>query len=218
MSKTTIIAFLGGGAIGVFAGFKLAERRLMVEFEEAVEHERTSIAAMYAARQPYASPQEAVDALVDIPEVVEAVEPKEPIAYHRIKPSSVQREEAEEAAKPEPILEDNIFDHNVEPPRIFTIPEIEYLHGDEKYQKVNLTWYVEDKILADFEDEIYTTPETIVGDCLDRFGEQSNDEDVVYVRNTIVDIDYTVSRDPGSYWRSVHGMEPADVPPSGRER
>lgn len=221
------VVFLSGGAIGAFAGYKFAERHMMAEFEEAIEIETTAIAKRFAARQQYASPQEAVEALattaVEIPQVLKdklneyAGTKKEPTAYHLIKPSTVEHEAPVEEAKPEPIVEENIFDKAVEPPEVFVIPLLEWEHGASENQKINMHYYEEDKILADFDDQIYKNPEEVVGDALDRFGEQSGDPDAVYVRNTRTDIDYEIVRDPGSYWRSRHGMEPADAPPSGRE-
>lgn len=223
MSRTSLFtagAFLAGGVVGVVAGFKLAERRLMGEFEEAVEHERASIAAMYAARQPYASPQEAVEELMNMPEVVEAVQstieavPREPVAYHKIKPSSVEAKPVEEVELPDPIQENNIFADRTEPEEIYVISQLEYEHGGEDNEKVSLTWYEEDKVLADMTDDTYKDVTDIVGDGLNHFGRESDDPNTVYVRNTKIDVDYEVTKDPGSYWRSVHGLEPAEARPS----
>lgn len=224
MSRTSLFtagAFLAGGIVGAVAGFKFAERRLMDEFNEAVEQERSSIAAMYAARQPYASPQEALDELVNDPTVVEATKSmveamgnKEPIAYHKIKPSSVQAKPVEEVETPDPIQEMNIFEQNQEPNEIHVIPQLEFEHGGEEFQKVSLTYYVEDKVLADQTDDTFDVVEDIIGDGVLHFGRESNDENVVYIRNARISVDYEVTRDPGSYWRTVHGMEPAEPRPS----
>lgn len=224
MNRTSLFtagAFLAGGLAGAVAGFKIAERRLMVEFDEAVEHERSSIAAMYAARQQYASPQEAVEQLMNVPEVVEAVQStieavskKEPIAYHKIKPSSVQAKVEEKPEPPAPVQERNIFENTEAPPDIYVISQLEYEHGGADNEKLSLTWYVEDAVLADVSDETFDVPEDVVGDALGHFGRESGDENTVYVRNTKIDVDYEITRDPGSYWRSVHGMEPAPTRPS----
>lgn len=214
------VVFLSGGAIGAFAGYKLALRGLRGEFEEALEVETSAIAARYAARQKYASPQDAVDALSMPAEVTEIIEEyqgkKEPVAYHKITPSKVQAAEKAEVVKPEPVVEENIFDKPIELGPIYVIPQLEYEVGGGDNQKVNLTWYVEDSVLADFDDQIYQVPADLIGDALDRFGEGNDDPEVVYIRNTKIDIDYELVRDPGSYWRSRHGMEPAEAPPSGR--
>lgn len=218
------LVFLSGGAVGAFAGYKLAERNMMAEFEEAVELETNAIRARYVARQAYASPQEAVNALSQVPEAIQetmavyAGGQKEPVAYHRIKPSSVQAAEKEEEIKPEPIVEENIFDKPVERGPIYVISELEYEHERvEENGKVDMTYYVEDDVLVDFADDLYPKPEDAIGDALHRFGEKTEDPDQVFVRNTNTSMDYVIRRDPGSYWRSVHGMEPADAPPSGRE-
>lgn len=223
MNRTSLFtagAFLAGGLVGAAVGFKLAERRLMGEFEEAVEHERSSIAAMYAARQPYASPQEAVEDLMNVPEVIEAVEStieatsREPVAYHKIKPSSVQVQQEEKPEPPAPVQEKNIFEDQTEPPEIYVISQLEYEHGGGDNEKASLMWYVEDSVLADVSDDTFDVPEDVVGNCLNHFGLESDDKNTVYVRNTKIAVDYEITRDPGSYWRSVHGMEPAEARPS----
>lgn len=212
------VVFLSGGAIGAFAGFKFAERHMQGEFEEALEIETSALAARYAARQKYASPQDAVEALAMPAEIQEeAYQPPEPVAYHRIKPSSVQAAEKAEVEKPEPVVEENIFDKPIELGPIYVITELEYEHDrTEENSKVDMTWYEEDRVLVDFADDLYGTPEEVIGDALHRFGEKTEDPNTVFVRNTRTDIDYVIRRDPGSYWRSVHGMEPAEAPPSGR--
>lgn len=224
MNATTFaVVFLSGGAVGTYLGFKIAERRMMGEFEEAVEHEKATLARIYAAKQQYATPQAAVDALVvpeEIQEILETytgVEKKEPTAYHKIKPSTVQKAEQEEEEKPEPVLESNIFDNPVDPGPIFVISELEYEHGETNNQKALLTYYAEDGVLAEFDDDVVNNPEDVIGDALNRFGEMSESPDYVHVRNMKIDMDYVIARESGSYWRDVHGMEPADVPPSGRQ-
>lgn len=212
MAKFLIVgACLASATAGAVAGYKFAERRLMEEFEEAVEIERRAIARTYAARQPYASPQEAVDALVSPDRVqgsVDEDQPREPVAYHKIKPSSIEHVEEEVVELPEPVQEQNIFDTAVEEPKIFVISQLEFEHGTGENENVSLTWYEEDKILADFQDEKFDDPEDVIGDAIHRFGQDSGDPDTVYVRNNKINIDYDISRHPGSYWRSVHNMEP----------
>lgn len=81
------------------------------------------------------------------------------------------------------------------------------------YEKITLTYYEEDEVLADDNDAAVDDPDALIGDdALDRFGQWSRDPNIVYVRNDDVSTDFEVIRKHGSYAEIVHGLRPEKNP------
>lgn len=77
------------------------------------------------------------------------------------------------------------------------------------YDKVTLTYYEEDLVLADDNDAPVDDQEGLVGDdSLERFGQWSKDPNIVYVRNEDITTDFEIIRKHGSYAEIVHGIRP----------
>jgi uncharacterized protein YneF (UPF0154 family) len=202
-------------AVGAVGGYKYAEKRLMAEFEEAVDAERNAARAMYSGKvapnQPFATPQEAVEELIEA-EAKEALasyrgEPKEPVAYHKIKPSTMKFEKKEAEAKPDPIQEENIFAMEQEVGDIHVISLQEFESGESDYDQSTLTYWALDKILADEQDEkIEDVAGTIGDEALNQFGLRSGDPNVVHVRNKKLEHEFEIVRSESSWAEEVHGM------------
>lgn len=81
------------------------------------------------------------------------------------------------------------------------------------YDKVSLQYYNEDDTLTDETDEVINDLITLIGDhALVCFGDSdSNDPDVVYIRNDQLGIDYEIVRLDKSYVETVLGIV-GDVP------
>lgn len=78
----------------------------------------------------------------------------------------------------------------------------------ETHSKNTLTYYEADNVLTDDRDEVITDPDEYVGpDALDSFGEGSDDENVVYVRNLKKEADYEVIRDERAYQEVILGYQ-----------
>lgn len=78
----------------------------------------------------------------------------------------------------------------------------------DKHAKISITYYAEDGKLADETD----TPINDIGNTvgvqnLTRFGEGSEDDDLLYVRNSRLNIDYEITRDPRSFYQGVYGVD-----------
>ena len=67
------------------------------------------------------------------------------------------------------------------------------------YDKEELTYYTEDDILANENDEIVDDVYSLVGDCLTRTSFIDNSEMVLYVRNGNVSTDFEINKIFGSY-------------------
>jgi len=75
------------------------------------------------------------------------------------------------------------------------------------YDKLTFTYYEEDDTLTDDQEEIVVDVDSIIGDeALLCFGEQSDDPDIVYVRNDRLSCDYEIIRSQKSYQQTVLGI------------
>jgi len=94
----------------------------------------------------------------------------------------------------------------------YVINMLSWTNEARAFSKLSWTFYDEDDTLCDEHEEIVSNPDNIVGpDALLRFGEGSDDPDVVYVRNVNMASDYEISRVHAKYSREVLGI--IDVQP-----
>lgn len=85
------------------------------------------------------------------------------------------------------------------------ISKEEFFENDEGYTQKTLTYYAGDNILADDEDTPIYNHEWVVGPL--RFGEESGDENVFYVRNDKRREEYEVVSTPELYSVVVLGLD-----------
>ena len=97
-------------------------------------------------------------------------------------------------------LMDSAVDEHPSAPYI--IPVEIFQEESDIYEKTSVSYY-EDGTLADERNMPIPDPDPIVGDeNLERFGEGSQDDNIVYVRNERIRTDFEVSRELGSYAES----------------
>lgn len=86
---------------------------------------------------------------------------------------------------------------------IYVITTEEFSEGRTDHDKLTITFYEDDGVLADENEEIIEDPYSLIGDALERFGEGSEDAEIVYVRNERIAVDYEVVRLSKSYAETV---------------
>lgn len=117
-----------------------------------------------------------------------------------------------------------VVDMGFEPsPRDPNVPYVinieEFTDDNEDYDKLSVTYYEGDDVMADERDGVIPEPSTLVGaDALTRFGEGSDDENIVYVRNEKLTSDFEIVRDARSYASVVLGLEDDTVTEPGKFR
>lgn len=90
----------------------------------------------------------------------------------------------------------------------YVISYEEFSEEHPEFSKITLTYFDADDVLCDDREEIIPDKEYSIGeDSLEHFGEDSNDKDVVYVRNERLSTDYEVVRSQGSYEAVILGMQ-----------
>jgi len=127
------------------------------------------------------------------------------------------------------IIERNIFDEAAasgdhfnygeemihrSPDRPYIISHDEFMESDQDFEQVSLTYYESDETLVDSADDVVPDIESTVGDDnLSKFGHGSKDENIVYIRNERLEIDFEVARSLGKYSEEVLGfLEHSDQP------
>lgn len=85
-----------------------------------------------------------------------------------------------------------------EEPYVISIEE--FSDEMQHFEKETLLYYMEDGILSDNNDEVIEDISKTIGDeALNSFGMESDDEDIVYIRNEKMGTDYEVIRQHKSY-------------------
>lgn len=92
----------------------------------------------------------------------------------------------------------------------FVIRQEQYLVGETDYEQRQLTYYEGDDTLSlDPSGMVIQDPDRakLVGGCLSNFGEESGEENVVYVRHPKEMLDLEITRSYGKYKVEVMGLE-----------
>lgn len=209
---TAAVSLAVGGAIG----YKIAEKKLTEEFEERLDRETNLVRRMY--KPDYNSPEEMVQDLhgeaaasvLKDPAMKAALDAMrdyqnpEPVAYHKIRTSTVEKPQGEEPT----VVERKIFEVADDRGEIYVISVQENADHEAGYENVTWTYYAKDGVVTDDAEDPIEDVENFLGeDFQHKFGEESGDENVVYIRNEVVMIDYEIVRDPSSYVEKVLGEE-----------
>lgn len=102
--------------------------------------------------------------------------------------------------------------------RPYIISYDEFNNGDEDYQQNTLTYFEGDDVLVDERDQPIRTVSRVVGESNLQFGKESNDPNIVYIRNHELEVDFEVCRSNGKYTEEVLGfIQHEDAPPKVRK-
>lgn len=222
LAVTAVVSLTVGG----FVGFKVAEKRLITEFEQRLDKETDLLRRMY--KSGHQTPGDMVTALYGqgVAEVVEEYagdaevtpmvppEPREHVSYEKIRPSTVKVEKGPE----EPVKTRRVFEPEDDRGTIYVISNEEFESEEVGYQQEVLTYYAKDGVITDInEDRMEDYTRNIGTKFVENFGTVSGDENVVHVRNEVLLLDYEINRSEGSYREEVLGEEwPAPDRPSQR--
>lgn len=197
MNKT-FLAFSAGLAVGIGGTYfylkRKYEEKLSEKFQEARKH--------YQEKQEQSKSKEEKDEKF-ANRFEEAEERgKDRIAYEAIAKRYHRSDEqclvdpAELESPPEDEPEEEIFTVTEEEMEIY-----------DNFENIDLTYYAEDDILCDDQEQVIEDPEAIIGDALTKFGLESDYPDTVYVINERVRAIFEVLMVEGSYQEIVLGMK-----------
>lgn len=88
----------------------------------------------------------------------------------------------------------------------YVITQEEFLENEPEYPQETVTYFVGDDVLVDSKDQPMEADSTVGDSNLMRFGHGSKDNNIVYVRNDTLEIDYEILRSYGKYSREVLGF------------
>jgi len=85
----------------------------------------------------------------------------------------------------------------------------DYEYDEGPFDKLTVAYFEEDDTLLDEREQIIDDIEHVVGQAnLNRFGQGSENDDIVYVRNTKMRADFEIMREQGSYAEQILGYRP----------
>lgn len=97
------------------------------------------------------------------------------------------------------------------PDKPYVIPIGDFMNPEadfEDYDKITITYYEDDEVLTDDADKTFSDVDGTVGLMnLKKFGRNSDNPDIVYVRNERLNTDFEIARVAGSYTQIVLGFE-----------
>lgn len=197
MNKT-FLAFGAGLAVGIGGTYFYLKKK----YEEKLSEQIQEIRKHYQKKQEQSKSKEEKDEKF-ANRFEEAEErAKDRIAYEsiakRYRGSDERRpvDPAEQESPPEDEPEEEIF----------TVTE-EEMETYDNFECIDLTYYAEDDILCDDQEQVIEDPESIIGDALTKFGVKSGYPDTVYVINKRVRAIFEVLMVEGSYQEIVLGMK-----------
>lgn len=196
------LIFVAGVAVGSVPTYFLTKKVFKEKYEREKEEEIQAVREFYAGYNT--EKKEEKEEQVEEPHDIFHNPELKAVAEQLSKKAKATKEEAQKILKEEGYSEEELDPvlHPIEPPttarrRIEVISPGEWKENED-YSVVCLTYYEEDRILADDGDEIIDDPDEIVGDeALGSFGEY--DDNVVLVRNDILKTYFEITLDPRSF-------------------
>ena len=224
---------IAGVAVGAVAGYFATRKYMTTKYEAIIESEVAQAKEFYSAlskKDDYETPEAAARKLgVETglnPEAARAASDAIE-ALRNYQPSSDISEEEPKAVvnnifvNSQP-LDDYDFDVEVENrdySRPYIISREEFMENEPEHDQNTVTYYEGDDVLVDERDDVIEDTEGTVGDDnLTRFGHGSKDNNIVYIRNEIRDVDFEVVRSRGKYAKEVLGFDDEDLQPTRRRR
>lgn len=222
---TSVVSLAAGTALGLIVG----SRRMEKKYTEIASREINEARERYERQNKvgqYATPEDAAKKLLVDAGLVE--DDKRPIVV----PEEVVRvfKDYNGGVDPRPPLEENnVFAAPpVDPSSLvetsgkfvspvnkngpYPITEDEFTDGEVGYNQVSLTYFAGDDILADEKEAPIEDVEMVVGEAsLKHFHDEDPSGNIVYVRNSKIELDFEITRSMGKYSVEVAGLPDTDL-------
>lgn len=205
-----------GGAVGFFVGYRYNREQLRAEAFRQSEEEVEQIRELYRESRVIETPKPELEDVIEergYGDLQVRIEPDRPLRP----PVPVQEPETrtrtrDEEKKGRDADEGWSYPYELSqrsPNTPFIIHQDEFFGPESEYQHVTYTYYVGDDILADEDETVLNNRVTLIGPAehLTRFGHGTDDPNTLYIRNTHLEIEIEIVRDPGTYRQEIQGLE-----------
>jgi len=190
-----LVTAVVGAVTGAAAGYIFAQRRLETKYATQYENELAAFktyTAMIKKEDEFSSPVTAAAVLGVVPDNINT----ETAAEKLIQSLGYRGDKT----PPTVIVRDTT--------RPYLLRKDEFLDNESGLEQTTLTYFKGDDILCDEADNIVEDVDRVVGKAnLDRFGELSEDDNVVYVRNEKLRVEYEIMLDQREYAEVVAGLK-----------
>lgn len=194
MNKT-FLAFGVGLAVGIGGTYFYLKQKYAEKLSEQIQEIRKH----YQEKQKQSKPKEEKDEKFANSFEEAEERGKDRIAYASIAKRYQGSERVDPAERESPPEDDDEEE-------IFTVTE-EEMETYDNFEGIDLTYYAEDDILCDDQEQVIEDPEAIIGDALTKFGVKSGYPNTVYVINKRVRAIFEVLMVEGSYQEIVLGVK-----------
>lgn len=194
MNKT-FLAFGVGLAVGIGGTYFYLKKK----YEEKLSDQIQEVRKHYQEKQEQSKSKEEKDEKFANRFEESEERGKERIAYESIAKRYHGAEEPDPAEKESPPEDDDEEE-------LFTVSE-EEMEIYDNFEDISLTYYAEDDILCDDQEQLIEDPEAVVGDALTRIRAKSDYPDTVYVVNKRLRAIFEVLMVEGSYQEIVLGVK-----------
>jgi len=188
MNYKVFLAFAAGAALGALAGVMLAKEKYQKESDEAID----SIRRYYNERETKKEAKE---------------EPKTETAT-RLEPIVESMKVIANSYVDYNDINNHVIDYKEDPfpgeaPfKPYVISEADYIETNLNYSKEMMSYYPEDDVLVDIDDEPVVNYSSLVGDNLKERFEYEPDVDEIYIRNDNISRDFDIIAKEGKFFYS----------------
>lgn len=218
------VATVLSAAAGWTGSFYFNKMRLRAYYEEISNREIQEAKSFYTLLNKSGPDNDSPEKVLERLHGSDAVEALKTYKGHPVEAPVFTEEELQVEEAPPVTVVNNIFikdgvpdneafDYDAEVAQRSTdapyiISHDEYYQNETDYDQATLTYFEGDDVVADDRDQPLPDPEVTVGDeNLARFGHGSKDNNIVYVRNDELEVDFEILRSNGKYAKEVLGFD-----------
>lgn len=207
----SFLVFTAGLSVGGAAGYFVTKKYLEVKYEQDLQMQIQDVKDHYKLIRKegeYSAPETVPVDYENVLEGLEYIEHSDEVVVEDEEAAEAEEEEVVETEEETEFASEyqEEYERDRSQPYIITVKE--FMEDRDEYDKTTITYFEDDDVLCDEREEVIPNVEYTVGnDALTKFGELSEDKNIVYVRNERTSTDFEIVRDRRSYAEVVLGYK-----------